>query len=144
MQHQLLSLACFCSTKKQHLRYISVENSTKITSTTITTTKIVQQPSHLQQFMTFFQLAEIYQNPKSPISTKRYRQKNPDTPEKSFRVVEPGARYFCLESQMHSRPSANCRKVYNQKAWSKCFKLESKAQYYRNQNPEKHPNKSLE
>ena len=68
-----------CSAKKQHLCYISVENSTKITSTTITTTKIVWQSSHLQQFMTFFKLTEIYQNPKSPISTKNIRQKNPDT-----------------------------------------------------------------
>ena len=46
----LASMPSFdCSAKKQRLRYISVENSTKITSTIITTTKVVQQPSHLSE-----------------------------------------------------------------------------------------------
>ena len=34
--------------------------------------------------MIIFKLAEIYQNPKTPISTKNIRQKNPDTPGHSW------------------------------------------------------------
>ena len=95
MQRASFSLPYESSAKKQHLRYISVENSTKITSTTITTTKIVRQPSHLQQLLTFFKLAEIYQNPKRQISTKIIRQKNPDTLRSDVRV---------MSTQRHQKP----------------------------------------